>query len=378
MAVLLKGEDGLAPRRRRRRSCSEDERLGLEEIRPAEAGVARPAIGIEDLDLGPAPYRTEPVPGDDDLRPLADDISPEPDPGAPGELEAEAEGRLDPRPNRSPSPRPDGGLEEDEEASRPAGEGGQAPDPLGDGDRVRPVEPRASIGTGAGGEVEVEDQEVDEAGPEDRPGEGERLVERRGDEGDEPFQPDPSSDGLDWIEAPRAIDPADDPAGPLDLGGETEGEGGCPARPAPPDGEPTDERNAARPEDRVERREAARHDPFGGTRRPDEIRDPLRARLGHRRGGPDAVIRHAWLARLGGREDGEGALDPPEPLRPEPRRSPSPALLEGDEGIGDGGWEGGHGAIIRTSVLSVKGSAVLIWAIRSAAPRPDPVSAAGR
>jgi hypothetical protein len=54
---------------------------GIGEERLAEeAGVSTTALRIEDPELCPPPRRAGPVPGDDHLRPLADDVSAEPDP----------------------------------------------------------------------------------------------------------------------------------------------------------------------------------------------------------------------------------------------------------------------------------------------------------
>lgn len=349
MVSVLEGGGRFARRRRDRRLRARGCQFSLDEIGPPEAGVPRPTLGVEDLDLDSAPRRSEPVPGDEDLGPLADDVPPEPDPPPAGELESEAERRLDAgRPGRRPGLRFHRRLEEDEEAVRTAGEGRQAPEPLGEDGRARSARRRPSVG------VEVEDEEVDEASSQDRGGEAEGLVEGGRDEGDEPLEPDPPGDGLDRIEASGAVDPADDPADPLDLGGETEGDGRRPARPGPPNGEPADEGDAARPEDRIEGREAARHDPLADARRARATRRPP-PRLGARRCERAVGGDRRPVALLDGGDDGEGALDPSEPLRSEPRRGPTPASLEGDEDVGDGGREGGHGAIIRTSVLSVKG-----------------------
>src|SRR5881392_4001807 len=48
-----------------------------------EARVPLPAFGIEDLDLDPATWRPEPIPGDGHLGSLADDVPSESNPGPP-------------------------------------------------------------------------------------------------------------------------------------------------------------------------------------------------------------------------------------------------------------------------------------------------------
>jgi len=60
-----------------------------EELVTTEAGVTLPAIRVEDPEGRPAPRRAVPVPGDQRLRALADDVTPEADPRAPSELQPE-------------------------------------------------------------------------------------------------------------------------------------------------------------------------------------------------------------------------------------------------------------------------------------------------
>ncbi len=121
-----------------------------EEVVATEAGVAFAAVGVEDPERRPPPRRAVAVAGDERLRPLSDDVAPEPDPRPPGELEADP-GRLG-----------DGGgeaagqarrFEDDEERLRPPGERGQPAEPVGD--------PRRSIRGGQPAAGQVEDEEID-------------------------------------------------------------------------------------------------------------------------------------------------------------------------------------------------------------------------
>jgi hypothetical protein len=64
-----------------------------EQVVAEEACVARPALRVEDPELGGAPGWAEAVARDGHFRPLADDVATEPDPVAPGQLQAET-GRL--------------------------------------------------------------------------------------------------------------------------------------------------------------------------------------------------------------------------------------------------------------------------------------------
>ena len=69
-------------------------RIDEERVAP-EAGIPAAAFGVEDPQLRPATRWSEPVPADEHLGPLPDHVPAEPDPRAPGELEAERRGRRD-------------------------------------------------------------------------------------------------------------------------------------------------------------------------------------------------------------------------------------------------------------------------------------------
>ena len=60
------------------------------EVVMTQAGVTFTAFRVEDPERGPAARRAVAVAGDQRLGPLADDVPSEPDPRAPGELEAES------------------------------------------------------------------------------------------------------------------------------------------------------------------------------------------------------------------------------------------------------------------------------------------------
>ena len=71
----------------------------LEELVVAEAGVALATIRIEDPERRAAPRGPGAIAGDQDLRPLADDVSTEAEPRSTGQLEPDpcrlADGRRD-------------------------------------------------------------------------------------------------------------------------------------------------------------------------------------------------------------------------------------------------------------------------------------------
>ncbi len=101
-----------------------------EEVVPAEAAVAITTLRVEDPEGRPPPRRAVSVAGDQRLRPLADDVAPEPDPRASRELEPEA-ARLGDGVGHGAAEA--GGFEDDEERFGASGEGGQPPESVGDG-----------------------------------------------------------------------------------------------------------------------------------------------------------------------------------------------------------------------------------------------------
>lgn len=234
-------------------------RIGPEKRIPAQAGVPVAAVRVEDPELCPPPRRPEPVPGDDHLRPLADDIPAEPDPRPADEFEPEtgrlAEGLAEAR-------REVGRLEDDEHRPGPAGERGESLEPLGDrrtpaaGQVTGPwVAPTGGRTSGTGDRLsgrKVEEQEVDRPPLGERPRHRQAVVDRVRREDDEPVEANPARDRLDRIEAPGEIEVGDDRTTRLGLGREAEGERRLAAREIAPDGDARLAREAAAAEDRVE------------------------------------------------------------------------------------------------------------------------------
>jgi hypothetical protein len=225
-----------------------------EELVGGEAVVAFPAVGVEDPELGPSAGRPEPVAGHGHLGSLADDVAPEADPGAASQLEAKAcrfaDGRREPA---GQSRR----LERDEERLCPASQRGKAPQPIGN-----LGEGRAGIRMG----WQVDDEEVDRAGGEERPGNREALVEGRRGHDDEPIESYAAGDGLDRIERPGHVEPRDDRALRLGLGGKAKGKRGLSGARLATERDAGAPGQAAGPENRVERGEAGSDDPLVGLR----------------------------------------------------------------------------------------------------------------
>ena len=273
--------------------------LVAEEVVAAEAGVALAALRVQDPEGRPPPRRAVAVAGDQRLRPLADDVAPEPDPRPPGELEADA-GRLG-----------DGGgqaagetrwFEHDEQRLRPPGERRQPAQPVGD--------PGGPVGGRQPAAGQVEDEQVHRPAGQQRATDGQTLVERLGRDDHEPLESDAAGDRLDRVEAARQVQPGDDRTGRLGLGGEAVDEGRPPARAVAADGDAGRLRETAGSQDRVERGEAGPDDTVG--------RGPGRAGLVP---WPDIG---EWRQVRGGRQ-GEG------PIR-DPRSCRSPASLEARHG----------------------------------------------
>ena len=216
----------------------------------AETAVPIATLGVEDPELRPSARRPVPAPGDERLGPLADDVAAEPDPAAPPELEAEAGRFGDGGGQRRRQP---GRLEGDEERLRPAGEAGQAAEPLGDL-RLGRARDRARR--------KIEDEDVDRAAGEEHAGDRQALVEGLGSQDHEPVQTDAAGGGLDRIEGPGKIQPGDDRAIGLGLGDEPEGERRGAGGRGTTEGNAGGTREPARPDDRVEGRKAGPDDPL--------------------------------------------------------------------------------------------------------------------
>lgn len=101
-----------------------------QELVLAEAGVTLAAIRIEDPERRPTTWRAIAVTGHHGLRPLADDVAPQPDPRPSGELQPEGGGLSH---GVGQVPGATGWLEDDERGLRPAGKGRQAAEAIGDG-----------------------------------------------------------------------------------------------------------------------------------------------------------------------------------------------------------------------------------------------------
>ena len=226
----------------------------------AEAGVALPAVGVEDPQRRPPPWWAGAIARDDHLRSLADDVAPEPDPRSAGELEPDPR-RFSDRALEAPGAA--WRLEHDE---RDPGSPGERRDP-----RESITESR-SRGTGrwscrslrgshAAGQVD--DEQVHRPTREQRAGDRQPLLGIVRGQDDQPLRLDAAGHRLDGIEGCSEVQPGHDRARSLGLRGEPQGQRGSAARDVAAHREPHPARNPAGSEDRIELGEAGRVDPVG-------------------------------------------------------------------------------------------------------------------
>ena len=215
-----------------------------EQIVPTEAGIPVAALRVEDPEDRPSPRRAVSIAGDERLRPLPDDVAPEPDPRPPGKFQAET-GRLgDGRGQTTGQP---GWFEHDEERLRSPGERRQPAESVRD--------PCRAIRRGEAATGQVQDEQIHRPPGQQRATDGEAFVQRLRRDDHEPLEPDPAGDRLDRVEAAREIEPGHDRALGLGLRREPQDERGPAAGAVAADRDTGRTRQTAGPKDRVERRE---------------------------------------------------------------------------------------------------------------------------
>ena len=315
------------------------DRGGLIDEEPvtAETGVALATVGVEDPERRPPPWRAVAVPGDQRLRPLADDVASEADPRTTCQLQSEARGFGH---GTGQGPREAGGLQHDEQCLRSPGQGGQSTQATGNGGRSLAVgDARRALAVGdgrrpvRGGEPaagQVQHQQVHRPAGQEHAADGQALIERLRRDDHQPLQADAPGHGLDRIEAPGQVDPGDDGTRGLGFRGQPEDEGG------PAAGAVTADGNTRRPwqptgtQDRIEGREPGPDDPV--------VRGGGRRRL--RRFGRRGRVRH--------RGQGEGTLGDPWSCR-------SPSSLEARHGCRHVRGECRHPSTIEHLFYRIKG-----------------------
>ena len=226
-----------------------------QEVVPAEAGIPVAAFRVQDPESRSPPRLAVAVAGDQRLRALPDDIATEVDPRTSCELQAKTGRFGDGAGQTAAQP---GRLQHHEERLRPPGECRQTTEPVGDAGRP--------IRSGKATAGQVQDEQIHRAPRQQDATDGQALVEGLGGDDDQPVEPNAASDSLDRIETPPEIEPGHDGTRNLGLSGEPEHEGG------PATGAVAADRNAgrswqaARSQDRVERREPGPDDAVVGGR----------------------------------------------------------------------------------------------------------------
>jgi hypothetical protein len=233
--------------------------IGDEEVVSAKTAVTLAAVRIEDLERRPAARRAVAIASDQRLGPLADDVSPQPDPRVTGELQTEAGGSGHGAREVAAEA---GRLKHHEERLRAPGQGGEAVEPIGQA--CRAVRGRH---TTAG---QIQDQQVHRSTGKQHATDGQPFIEGlRGDD-HQPLESHAAGECFDRIEGSRQVDPGHDGTGRLCLRGQPESEGGPAARAIAPECHARRTRQATRPQDGVE----------GGEARSDDTLVRLRPGLG--------------------------------------------------------------------------------------------------
>jgi hypothetical protein len=221
---------------------------------PGEARVPLAALGVEDPEGRPTPRRTVAVVRNERLGALADDVAAQADPRPASQLEPDA-GRLGDRGRETDGQ--SGRIEDQQQGLRATGERGESMEPIGDLARL--------VGPGQSTAGQVEDEHVDRPPGEEAARDAQTLVKAgRGDD-DEPLEADAAGDGLDRVEAARQVEPGDDRALGLRLGGHTQAKSGAAAGALATDRDAGRLRETARPEDRIECGEAGADDAIVGS-----------------------------------------------------------------------------------------------------------------
>ena len=180
-------------------------------------------------------------------------------------------------------------------------------------------------GAGVRARRQVDHEDVDRSGGQEHPRDRQPFIERLWREDDEPVQADAAGGGLHRIERPCEVQPGDDRAVDLGLGDEPQGERRGARGRRPSQGHAGAARQPARPDDRIECREAGPDDPLDASSR---LARRSRSELGW------VVERLDRGRRRGQRSD-------------HPRSCATPSRLEGRQSGRDVRGEAGH----RTSRL---------------------------
>jgi hypothetical protein len=313
------------------------QRAFSQKLVPRQAGIAQPALRVQDPQLRCSTGWREPIPRHANLGPLPHHVSSQSDPRSAAQLQ----------PQRSNLGKGTGQggwkarrLKDEQLNAGSTGQSRQSAESLPKG-RCRYRSPLQRL------ERQVQQQQVDGSILEEHRRHRQRLLERTRRQNDQPVEPDAPSHGLDWVQASGQIQIRHDPAGRLRLSHCLQRESGLAAGPIAVQGSGRGARQTAQPEDRIQGAKAGWYRPI---RRDRQVARRIR----------QSFRIDVWSRPRRHRQRSQN-LDSPRWESCAPARSrPAQALLEGRQSGLDTRGRGRHGIHdIRTDVLRVKA-----WATR--------------
>ena len=232
----------------RSRPCLSRPRRLPQQLVAGQAGVSHSTVRVQNSKLRGPSGRSKTIPTYAHLRPLPNDVPPQPDPRQAAQLEPERGDLRDRSGDRRREPRR---LENDHLDAGSTGEGRQAMEPIGQTRR------------GPSGRIErpvrqIQHEEIDRSVLEKHRGHCQRLLERIGRDDDQPVELDAPSDCLDGIEASSQIEVRRYSTCHLGLGDCPQRQGRFAARLAAAKSGGRDTRQTAEAEDCIERAESGR------------------------------------------------------------------------------------------------------------------------
>ena len=335
-----------------------------EQLWACEAAVPRPALGVQDGQLGVPTGRAVPVARHGGPAPLPDHVPAQPDPARAAQLKPQPARLV--HSSRQPASQPVG-RQHHEQRPCPPGQPRQPPQPV-----PHPRSGHRRVPTLG----QVQHQQVHRPGGEQRARQRQRLLEVLRHEDHQPLRTDAPRHCLHGIERAGEVEPGHDGPGGLGLRGHPERERRPPRAGAPAERHGGRARQPARPQRGVQRGEARGDHPAVLVR--GDARPCGRERVGGRddgrcrREGFGAGSGRFGLPAVGpgrpglglvierDRRQRERAIDHRRDLSPASRSGRAPSCLEAGEGLGDVGCSGHRTSNHRTPVLFVK-SRRAVW-----------------
>ena len=308
------------------------------------------------------------APGDHHLRPLSNDVPPQPDPRPADQFQPQSNGL----PERTDDAlRQTRRLEHDEQATRHARKRGQTMEAVRDAGksaagpsrvlRARVRVPGARVpGVEAGGQIHQE--HVHRTTLQDRAGDAEAFVQGVRRQDNEPLQPDTACHGLNGVKRAGQIEVGDDGAAGLGLCDQSQCEGGLAAGRVSVHGDAGQPGNAARPQDGVQGSEAGMDDAAVINVRGTFRRPVVKGTRGRGRDGLPSLFHVRPVKRKGSEcTDRERLFAVPA----QPWSCRAPASLESRESGSDLGRRAGHLIMIEH---------MFYWSSAGSRPSPAPLS----